>query len=79
MLMINVHEEGMIGQNPSVSMSNRLHVVIFQHVTFMKLGYIVRLVLRVRSSFCSTQPSTQVPSLIFTKCCHVGIHVILET
>ena len=29
--------------------------------------------------FCSTQLSTQVPSLTFKKWCHVGIHVILGT
>ena len=30
------------------------------------------LVLRVGSSYCSTQPSTQVPSLTSKNCCHVG-------
>jgi hypothetical protein len=30
-------------------------------------------------AFCSTQPSTQAPSLTSKKCCHVGIHVILGT
>jgi hypothetical protein len=37
------------------------------------------LALRVGSSFCSTQLSTQVPSLTSKKCCHVNIHVIRET
>jgi hypothetical protein len=30
-------------------------------------------------AFCSTQLSTQVPTLASQKCCHVGIHVILGT
>jgi hypothetical protein len=30
-------------------------------------------------AFCSTYFSTKVPSLIFKKCCHVSIHVILGT
>ena len=30
-------------------------------------------------AFCSTQLSTQVPSLISKKCCHMGIYVILGT
>ena len=33
----------------------------------------------IKVGSCSTQLSTLVPSLTFMKCCHVGIHVILET
>ena len=35
--------------------------------------------LRVKSWLCSIQLATQIPSLTFKKCCHVGIHVIVGT
>ena len=42
--------------------------------------YICRVVFQELSlAFCSTQLTTQVPSLTSKKCCHVGIHVILGT
>ena len=36
----------------------------------------LKLLLRVGSSFFSTQLSTRVLSLVSKKCCHVGIHVL---
>ena len=58
--------------------TNKVLLVIIQ-VKSLIIFIFMGLVSRVGSSFLLDSLSKQVPILVYKKCCHVGIHVILGT